>query len=169
MNEIIDKITPYNLFNYLIPGAVFYILCDFILDFDILINQKHHIIINLMFLYFLGLILSRIGSLFLDLIFKYRSNSYDDFISASEKDSKIEILSEQNNVYRTMASVSIVVFLVQVYSSLVSFSFNKEDIGMLVVCIILFCIFIKSYKKQSEYLCSRIKHFTNNNKGENNE
>ena len=169
MNEIISKITPYNLFNYLIPGVVFYKLCDFILDFDIFINQKHHIIINLMFLYFLGLILSRIGSLFLDRMFKYRNNYYEDFISASEKDSKIEILSEQNNVYRTMASVSIVALLVQTYSSLASFSLDKKDIGILVVCVILFYIFIQSYKKQSEYLCSRIKHFTNNNKGENNE
>ena len=67
MEKIIEKMDSYNIFNYLLPGAIF----DYM--FEILFHMKlvqGNIVENLFVYYFLGMILSRIGSIIIEPICK---------------------------------------------------------------------------------------------------
>ncbi len=81
MEKIIEKMDSYNIFNYLLPGAIF----DYM--FEILFHMKlvqGNIVKNLFVYYFLGMILSRIGSIIIETICKkikwVKFADYGDFI-----------------------------------------------------------------------------------------
>ena len=83
MEKIIEKMDSYNIFNYLLPGAIF----DYM--FEILFHMKlvqGNIVENLFVYYFLGMILSRIGSIIIEPICKkikwVKFADYGDFIKA---------------------------------------------------------------------------------------
>ena len=106
MKEIVTKLTTYNIFNYLFPGVLYaFFIKEF---FSINIIQKD-LLIGFFVYYFIGSVISRIGSIFIERVLKkinfIKFVNYSDFISASQKDSKIKELSEQNNMYRTLLSL----------------------------------------------------------------
>ncbi len=65
---------------------------------------------------FTGLVVSRVGSLILELLMKLFSfvsfAPYKDFVCACVKDAKLEVLSEANNTYRTLAAAFLCLGLV---------------------------------------------------------
>ena len=63
MKEIINKLSSYNLFNYLLPGTVFVALTEAFTSFPF---AQDDLLIALFLYYFIGLIISRIGSLFVE-------------------------------------------------------------------------------------------------------
>ena len=91
MKEIIDKITTYNLFNYLLPGIIFVIFMNKFIGYDFV--QDNNFIGGFLY-YFIGMIISRIGSLIVEPVLEYlkflKKSDYQEFVSASKKDSKIE-------------------------------------------------------------------------------
>src|SRR5580704_4088860 len=103
MNELFAKLTSYNVFNYLLPGIVFAILAGDIIRYPIV--QKD-IVTGAFFYYFLGMVISRFGSLIIEPVLKWitfvKYADYKDFVVASQKDPKLEVLSEVNNTYRTL-------------------------------------------------------------------
>ncbi|MFY7814014.1 MAG: hypothetical protein ACOVRK_02370 [Chryseobacterium taeanense] len=119
MKEFLDKISSYNIFNYLFPGVLFaYIITNFC-GYNLI--QKD-ILIGVFLYYFIGMIVSRFGSICLEPFLKWinflKFESYKDFVVASQKDSKIELLSEVNNTYRTLISMLLLALLSKVYASL---------------------------------------------------
>ena len=112
MKELIDKLSSYNIFNYLLPGTVFAGLGDTITSYSLI---QDNILIALFLYYFIGLIISRIGSLTLEPILKWikfvKFAPYEDFVKASKLGPKIEIFSEQNNMYRSLCMLSIALIL----------------------------------------------------------
>jgi hypothetical protein len=66
--------------------------------------------------YFVGLIINRVGSLVIEsLALKYKFviyKPYSEYIKASEKDSKLDILSETNNMFRSFAGLFLVLLFV---------------------------------------------------------
>src|ERR1700676_3643489 len=106
MNELLNKISSYNVFNYLLLGIVFSLLAGEIIHFPI---AQKDILTAAFFYYFVGLVISRFGSLIIEPLLKafcfVRFANYKDFVAASQKDPKLEILSEVNNTYRTLASL----------------------------------------------------------------
>jgi hypothetical protein len=93
MNELLTKLSSYNLFNYLLPGVLFAILASETTPHQFI--QKD-IITGVFFYYFLGLVVSRFGSLVIGPILKSLSfvkfADYKAFVAASKKDPQIEIL-----------------------------------------------------------------------------
>jgi len=110
--------------------------------------------------YFLGLIISRIGSVLVEPVLKkvgfVEFSSYQDYISASKKDGLFPTLSEANNMYRTF--VSLFLYLLRVYDWMASKLpvFKEWEIAILVIG--LFALFLLSYKKQTAYISKRVKH-----------
>src|SRR5262245_29525169 len=102
MKELLDKLSSYNLFNYLLPGTVFVAAAQRISAHTF---KDENIVVELFLYYFIGLVISRLGSLILEPVMKkakfVRFAPYRDYISACAKDAKIETLSEQNNSFRT--------------------------------------------------------------------
>jgi hypothetical protein len=157
MNDLLNKISSYNVFNYLLPGVVFAILASEVTGYSIV--QKD-LLVGAFLYYFLGLVVSRFGSLIIEPLLKavkfVKFGDYKDFITASQKDPKLEVLSEVNNMYRTLASLFTLLLLLKLYVLLeTSFPFLKEwDKTILVVLLLI--MFLFSYRKQTSYVEKRI-------------
>ncbi len=87
MDEIFKKISSYNLFNYLLPGIIFALLIQNFIGYKII--QKD-IILGLFLYYFVGLVISRVGSLvvgpFLKWINFLNFSDYHDYMEACKLD-----------------------------------------------------------------------------------
>src|SRR5271167_2488702 len=97
MKELLDKLSSYNIFNYLLPGVVFVALTGDLISYSV---GGQDILKSAFLYYFTGLVISRFGSLIIEPLMKRISlikfASYKDFVAASKKDEKIELFSEEN-------------------------------------------------------------------------
>lgn len=157
MKELLDKLSSYNIFNYLLPGILFVGLGEKISSFSLVQNN---LLIGLFLYYFIGLIISRLGSLTLEPLFRkfVKFAPYEDFVKASKLDPKIEIFSEQNNMYRSLCMLSVALILVKIYD-LVWGSRSLDNVAIIFIFLIgLSVLFLFSYKKQTEkYVVKRVK------------
>lgn len=157
MKTFIDKLSSYNLFNYLFPGIIFAVISEKITPYSFL---QDDIVVGIFVYYFIGLIVSRFGSLVAEPILikvKFlKFATYDDYVKVSQKDSKVELLSEVNNMYRTISSLFILLFILKLYS-LVEYNYPIiEHSRFLILISILLIIFLFSYRKQTIYITNRI-------------
>ncbi len=101
MKEILDKVSSYNIFNYLVPGIVFAVLAGKFTGYGF---HQSNLFLGFFVYYFVGLVISRAGSLVLEpLLLKLgfvEFAPYDAFVRRSAQDKKLEVLSEANNSYR---------------------------------------------------------------------
>ena len=115
MKEVLDKITSYNLFNYLLPGIIFAFLATELTKYSLV---QEDITSGVFIYYFMGLVVSRFGSLVIEPLLKRISflkfKKYKDFIAAVKADPKIDVLSEANNTYRT------------IYCAFLTFTYGKS-------------------------------------------
>ena len=121
MEKILEKLDSYNILNNLLPGIVLNFLLERIIGVKIV---EGNIIEDLFVFYFMGMVVSRFGSLVIEPICKkikwVKYADYGEFVKASRKDEKVNVLSEVNNSYRTVFSVCIVVLIAKVYLILIS-------------------------------------------------
>jgi hypothetical protein len=98
LKDLLSKLSSYNLFNYLLPGIIFVVLAKELTRFFFV---QDDIILGAFLYYFIGMVISRFGSLIIEPLLKKISllkfADYGDFVTASKKDEKIELLSEVNN------------------------------------------------------------------------
>lgn len=158
MNELIDKISSYNFFNYLFPGILF---SYFSQEFTSYTFIQDDLVIGFFVYYFIGLIVSRFGSIIIEPIFKkikiIKHDDYKKFVFASKKDPKIELFSEINNMYRTICSLMFLIIFAKIYEIIEIRFPSLKQITPYLILIFLFILFIFSYKKQSKYIVKRIK------------
>jgi len=158
MKDILDKITSYNLFNYLLPGVLFVAILD---KFTIYSLTQENLVVGAFVYYFVGLVISRFGSLIIEPFLKSISflkfADYADFVSASKIDSKVENFSEVNNMYRTFTAMFVLLLLLKGYELLaVKISILGEHTPLILVAVLL-TMFLFSYRKQTSYITKRIK------------
>jgi hypothetical protein len=156
--NIIEKLSSYNFFNYLLPGVLFVVLADACTKYSFV---QSNIVLGAFVYYFVGLVISRFGSLVLEPLLKrtgfVRFADYGDFVRASKMDEQIALLSEVNNTYRTLVSLMILLGALRLYQSLdEKFKFNSEW-AMLSLGLTLLIMFAFSYRKQTAYISKRIK------------
>ncbi len=158
MNELLSKLSSYNLFNYLLPGIIFVILAEGVTDYSLI---QEDIVIGAFLYYFIGLVVSRFGSLVIEPFLKKVSflqfADYKDFVAASKKDEKIELLSEVNNTYRTLSSLFILLLLLKIYEAIESVFPFLQKCSAIITIILLIIMFLFSYRKQTHYITKRIK------------
>lgn len=161
MENLIEKISSYHIFNYMIPGMVFLIMCDMLCN----INLYDDKFINMLVMaYFGGIIISRISSLITEKvvykIWRLKKESYKDYIEASKKDGKISVLMEDNNMYRNLCTT---MFLLLLFKILQLLNVNKinSNLAIIIILALLTLLFAFSYVKQSKYIISRIKNSKN--------
>lgn len=158
MSDFIAKLSSYNFLNYLLTGVIFVVLATYFTSFNF---APKDLILGVFVLYFIGILVSRVGSLFLEPLLKkmrfVKFAPYRDFVSASSKDTTLEVLSEANNVYRSLLAAVVCVFLLRVvqavelrYPSIASF--NSWILLLGILLILLF-----SYKKQVGYVRKRVE------------
>lgn len=155
MDGFWEKISSYNIFNNLFPGAFFIYFLERAIPADLSGND---IVKSVILYYFVGLVIGRIGSLFLEPILKLvkliRFSSYEDYLAACAKDSKIETLLEVANMYRTLFSMSLILLAsFYVVSHFVGAGYGLSK--FISLCLVI--IFIVSYIKQIKYVVKRIE------------
>ena len=86
MNELLSKITTYNIFNYLLPGIVFAILARETIHYPVV---QSDIFTGAFLYYFLGLVVSRFGSLIVEPLLKALSfvkfEDYKDYVDQRKR------------------------------------------------------------------------------------
>ena len=158
MKELIDKISSYNLFNYLLPGCLFAVFVEQFTSFSI---AQPDIIIAFFLYYFIGLVVSRIGSLLLAPIAKrtkfVKYAEYADFVNASTTDDKLDTLSEANNTYRTLCTLFLTLAATKMYESLSIKAKLSQEMTTYSLCFALFLLFAFAYRKQVDFITKRIE------------
>lgn len=164
MKDILQKLSTYNIFNYLLPGIVFVALLRQYTSFDLIVDE---LFIGAFLYYFVGLVISRIGSLLIEPILRksgiVKFSDYSKFVSASKKDEKIELFSEINNMYRTFISMLLILIFAVTYENIGFIMALNETLKSIIGLFLLALLFLLSYKKQTEYINKRINA---NNDGE---
>ena len=164
LEKLLESIAAYGLINNFIPGAVYIVFVERFTNFRI---ETTDTLFRIVVCYFAGLIIDRIGSLFIEkrvIRNKVETAPHNEFTKAEmlDKDKKITILSAVNNMYRTFVSVA-VCLLLTVLADLVWTQLPQSCRGCLKsIIVLMFCgalawLFTKSYRKQTGYVVDRIK------------
>jgi hypothetical protein len=157
VESILDKLSSYNLFNYLLPGVILCVVSDRYFDIPLL---QDSIITGLFFYYFVGLITSRFGSIVLEPILKklkiVKFAAYSDFLKAVKNDQKVEVLSEANNMYRSLISALVILCLLVAGEKIIHEYESLSSYYKYALLPALLILFVFSYRKQSEYIVKRI-------------
>lgn len=163
LSQIVEKISSYNIFNNLYPGILFIYLLKFMFGINILSDKWFE---NLVVFYFVGMVLSRIGSIIIEPIMKkikvVKHAPYSDYVKASSIEPLVDTLSEVNNTYRTLLSTFICAFMYKVCITIneiclineVTFLQKNKDWILIILLIILFSF---SYVKQASYVRKRVE------------
>lgn len=159
MNELLSKVSSYNIFNYLFPGAVFAVLSE---RLGMLKMPHNDIVTTLLLYYVIGLTISRVGSVLIEPVARrvgfVKYADYPSYVRACSKDTKLEVLLEVSNTYRTLATAFLLL--------LVGYTFGDvgAKVGMSVgwrnalALIALFTLFLFSFRKQSGYISKRVEN-----------
>ena len=168
LKQIVDKISSYNIFNNLYPGILLCYLLKIIFDINMLSDNWFE---NLILFYFVGMVISRIGSLIIEPIMKkirinkkplLQFSPYSDYERASNEEPLVATLSETNNTYRTLLScfvctfvfkICVVINKICVENKFTFFQENKDWI----ILILLIILFAFSYVKQTSYVRKRVE------------
>lgn len=157
MKDVLDKLTSYNLFNYLLPGVLFTVLLSKFTHYNLI---PENLIIGAFIFYFIGLVISRFGSIIIEPFLKWTTfvkfAEYKEFVAASKVDEKIEILSEANNMYRTFCAMFVLLILIKLYTNIVDLWPELEIWNLYTLVIALLIMFLYSYRKQTAYITKRI-------------
>ncbi len=158
MKDLLNKLSTYNIFNYLFPGIIFVILAEKFTHHSLI---QEDIVIGVFLYYFIGLVISRFGSLAIEPLLRKISflcfSDYRDFVNAAKKDEKLEVLSEVNNMYRTLCALFILLLILKLYETIeILFPVLTEWSPTLLIALLLF-MFLLSYRKQTSYVTKRIE------------
>lgn len=103
LSKIVDKLSSYQLFNYLFPGVIFNYAVEQTMSFRI---APDDILYRLFVYYITGMVLSRIGSIIIQPVYKKLCwvvyAEYKDYLKAEGIDPKLNLLLSENNTYRTL-------------------------------------------------------------------
>ena len=106
MKAVLEKLSAYHIFSYLLPGLLFVILGERLTSFSLI---QRSWIVGIVLYYFIGLVISRVGTLIvkpvLERIGFIKDAPYEDYVEASKSDSRIDVLSAQNNLLRTFCAM----------------------------------------------------------------
>ena len=161
--QIVEKISSYNIVNNLYPGILFVYVLKIMFGTNLLSNNWFE---NLIVFYFVGMVLSRIGSIIIEPIMKkikiIKYAPYQDYVKASSIDPLVDTLSETNNTYRTLLSTFICVFVYKLGASInevclknkITFLQENKDWILLTLLVLLF---VFSYVKQTSYVRKRVE------------
>ena len=158
MKEILDKLSSYNIFNNLMPGVLFVIFTKSLTDYNFI---QSDILLGSFLYYFLGMVISRFGSVVYEPVLKkikiLKFKDYSSYVSASKKDVKIELLSEVNNAYRTINAMLFLIFAVKIYNLIATKFQLSDNFSTYFSSILIFILFLFSYTKQTKYINKRIE------------
>lgn len=163
MEHFFNKLENYNILNYILPAVVFDVGCRYYINIKLI--PTDNIFISIFIYYFLGLVISRIGSLIikpllwkLKILNKKDSSECTDFYKAEEQDAKIKILFADYNMYRNFIATFFLLLVSKIAYTVKTWLNINSTIICTILFILLIVLFVISYKKQLGYIHSRIEN-----------
>lgn len=157
MENVLEKISSYNIFNYLLPGALFAFALPMVTPYSI---DLKNVLLAAFVCYFIGMLISRVGSLFVEPPLRkigfLKFSNYSDFVHASAHDTKIETLSEVNNTYRTICALILSLTFVWAYSAAERRWPSMSPVTPYLLGTFVLALFLFSYRKQTAYITKRV-------------
>lgn len=167
MENFFNKLENYNIFNYILPAIIFDIGCKIYINLTII--PTSNVVIAAFAYYFIGLVISRIGSLIvkpllwkLNILNKEYSSKESDFYKAEEKDPKIKILFTDYNMYRNFISTFIILIFVKLVTIIQEHIALNSTFIHTIIILLLLVLFTLSYKKQLQYIYKRVNNTKKN-------
>ena len=119
-------------------------------------------IVGIVLYYFIGLVISRVGSLIvkplLERIGFVKEAPYEDYVEASKSDSKIDILSAQNTMFRTLCAMSIMLMGLKIGEKVIGILPWGADVYDFIFLVGLFMLFLFSYRKRTQAIVRRVRY-----------
>ncbi len=158
MNDLLNKLSSYNLFNNLLPGILFVIFLNHFTEFEI---KQDNLLLAAFLYYFIGMTVSRISSVLIEPVLKkikfVKFREYKLFVDACKKDTKLDILVETNNKFRVLLTVIIIVIFAKVFYSInLNYLKLSANLQQYLLLVSLTVIYLFSYRKQTNYITKRI-------------
>lgn len=153
MDEIIKKVSAYDLLNALIPGGALVYSMKLLGYLDIDEAGALYLVI---LAYVLGLVGSRIGSLILEpvgLKFGWINREYETFVKARKDDVELDRIATVANMYRTLAGSMIVLAVLALGVLVPGAQRCLLYVGYGVSC---FLLFLFGWIKQESYVSQRV-------------
>lgn len=158
MSDFLAKLSSYNIFNYLFPGALFVTLWG---EMNLVHLPKVDLITRLLIYYVTGLTISRFGSILLEPTLKtwrfVRHSAYDRYVIAARKDEKISTLVEAANTYRTMATGFLCTIAGPPAAALAARAGLPDENREVTAMGLLLILFAWSWRKQCDYVRARVE------------
>ena len=156
--KLVEKISTYQILNYMIPGSVLCLLLKYFVGYDLL---TFSVIENIVVVYFVGMVNSRLSSLVLKPLLKktkvINEADHKEFIIAEKEDAKLTLLSDMNNSFRSIANAMLILLLAYIIKHIsVIETFVLENINWIAI-VSLLILFILSYRRQTEYVTERVE------------
>ena len=157
IETVIEKVSAYNIFHYLFPGAVFTATIQATAGYSLL---SDNILVDIIVVYFCGMVLNRIGSLIVEPLCRrtglLKYSDYADFVAAEKRDPKLAVLLQDNNTYRTLTALFLSVLAIKLERSIQSWFPELDRYIAWAWPIALLILFVLSYKKQTAYIVKRV-------------
>ena len=158
MKELLNKLSSYDFFNCVLPGVVFVALADPFAGYSF---THDDLLVSAFLYYFIGLVIGRFGSLVIEPSLKrlgfLHFADYEDFVAASKKDEKIEVLSETNNTYRTVCAMLFLLLFLKLYGWLSASLPGLQAWDPVLLITVITVMFVLAHRKQTAYIAQRIK------------
>ncbi len=175
LNNLIEKISSYEIFNNIIPGTIYAVLTEKLTSFSI---KVENIFVTIILFYFVGLIINRMGSIIVYGLLKkvnilgkpfLNFASYSDYNQAEIKDGKgrIRNLVTISNMYRTFAALSICMPITIIIDNIwpyISKNIYYKITALIIGFVLLSILFVFSYRKQTYYITQKISNLINHDK-----
>ena len=152
MKAILEKLSAYSILGYLLPGSLFVILGERLTSFSLI---QRSWVAGIVIYYFIGLVISRVGSLIVQPVLRrigfVKDVPYEDYVEASESDSRIDILSVRNNLFRTLFAMVIMLIGLKIGEKVIGvlpWGSDVYDIIMLAGLVVLFLFPIGSRRRR---------------------
>lgn len=158
LTTVLEKISSYNLLNYLLPGILY---ISFANRYANLAISTENLWEFLFIAYFLGLTISRIGSTVIAPAIKKlpchpKECKYKDFLSASQNDPKIELLSSERSVFRNIIALGITLLTTILAHKAIKVLHLSELSSFAIITSIIIMLYIAAYIKQTKFIIKRI-------------
>lgn len=163
MNDILAKLSSYDIFVNLVPGALFVFFLSLTGIYRL---EPNSVVGELVVYYFVGLVISRVGSVVIEPILKLtrvvKYGAYSEFIKAAEKDPKIQILLEAANLFRTVLALVLICAVAYNWNAIRAAAGLSDWTWVMICLALLALLFLVSFRKQSRFISNRVRHHSRN-------
>ena len=159
MQAILEKLSAYNIFSYLLPGLLFVSLGERLTSFSLI---QRSWIVGIVLYYFIGLVISRVGSLIVKPILErvgfVKEAPFEDYVEASASDSRIGVLSTRNNLFRTLCAMVMMLIGLKIGEKVIGILPWGADVYDFILLVGLFVLLLFSYRKQAQAVVRRVRY-----------